>query len=84
MDEPIIASTTIEYSDLEVLRIELREYPPKSRNFKIHIRTFYRTDYTGPFLPGKGCTLPIENWGEFKAHVKKFDQMLKGHKRVIR
>lgn len=81
---PPLASATVEYSDLEILRIELREFPPDSRNFKIHIRTFFRYDRLAPFQPGKGCTIPPEDWGELKAAVKRFDQQLKGHKRAYR
>lgn len=65
----------IDYSDLEILRISLAEFPPGSHRYKVHFRVWYRTDYEGDFKAGKaGFSLHIET---FKSLAGQFPTIAK-------
>jgi hypothetical protein len=67
----------IDYADLEQLRIELKEYPPGSKNYKVHIRIWFRTSYDGDWRPGKGVSLHRSVWYHLAQHAKTIDKSIK-------
>ena len=72
----------VPYSDLQILRLEVREYPRDV--FKVHIRTWYRYTYDGDFKPGKGCTFHLETWPDFLKATKAFTKLLRKYNDQIR